>query len=57
MWITTDDVKEYYFHFDVNNPNDRAKASWFDEIPYKEVADFADGLYRDMFPELSVVET
>lgn len=55
LWITTDDVKEYYFHFDVNNPNDRAKASWFDEIPYKEVADFADGLYRDMFPELSVV--
>jgi hypothetical protein len=55
LWITTDDVKDYFFHFDVNNPNDRAKASWFGEIPYKEVAVFANGLYKEIFPELPVV--
>lgn len=48
LWMTVDDVKEDFSHFDKGNEHHRARAAWYGEIPCEEVAEYANALYREM---------
>lgn len=50
LWITEEDVKEDFRNFRADDSEDRAKASWYQEIPYREVSECARALYNEMFP-------
>lgn len=50
LWMTVDDVKEDFNHFDKDNEHHRAQASWYDEMPCEEVAVYASALYKEMTP-------
>lgn len=50
LWMTVDDVKEDFSHFEKGNEHHRAQASWYDEMPCEEVAEYANGLYKELFP-------
>lgn len=51
LWMTEEDVKEDFSHFSSSTPTDLYKASWYREIPYKEVAECASTLYKEIFPQ------
>lgn len=51
LWMTEEDVKEDFRRFRVDNGMDCAKASWYLEIPYREVSDCSRILYDNMFPQ------
>ena len=53
LWMTVDDVKEDFSKFSADNEYDRAKASRYDNIPYKDVAEYASMLYREKYPDNS----
>lgn len=46
LWMTVEDVKDDFKKFATDNSTDRAKASWYHEIPYAEVAECAEKLYK-----------
>ena len=52
LWMTAEDVKDDFKKFAVDNSTDWAKASWYQEIPYAEVAECAEILYKEKFPLL-----
>lgn len=51
LWMTVEDVKDDFKKFAADNCNDMAKASWYHEIPYAEVAECAEVLYKEKFPQ------
>lgn len=51
LWMTEEDVKEDFSHFSSSTLTDSYKASWYHEIPYKEVAECASTLYKEIFPQ------
>lgn len=51
LWMTVDDVKNDFSKFSVTNGIDVAKANWYREIPFAEVAEYASKLYNEVFPE------
>lgn len=55
LWMTVDDVKEDFSKFSADNEYDRAKASRYDNIPYKDVAEYASMLYREKYPEPEII--
>ena len=50
LWMTVDDVKEDFGHFDKTNECHKAQASWYGEMPCEEVAEYANALYKELFP-------
>ena len=50
LWMTVDDVKEDFGHFDKTNECHKAQASWYGETPCEEVAEYANALYKELFP-------
>lgn len=51
LWMTVDDVKADFSRFTASDGTDRAMASWYQEIPYADVAECADLLYKEKFPQ------
>lgn len=51
LWITENDVKEDFERFTISDSIDWAKASWYREIPYKEVGEYATHLYNEKYPQ------
>ncbi|MBR4912231.1 MAG: toll/interleukin-1 receptor domain-containing protein [Bacteroidales bacterium] len=50
LWITVDEVAEDFNKFNLNDGVDMAKANWYREIPYIEVAETAARLYEEKYP-------
>lgn len=50
LWITVDEVVEDFNKFKPNDGVDMAKANWYREIPYIEVAETAARLYDLKYP-------
>ncbi|MBQ9576315.1 MAG: TIR domain-containing protein [Muribaculaceae bacterium] len=50
LWMTVDDVKEDFSHFDKGNEHHLAQASWYGVMPCEEVAGYANTLYGEMAP-------
>ena len=48
--FTDDDMKEDFGHFDKTNECHKAQASWYGEMPCEEVAEYANALYKELFP-------
>ena len=55
LWMTVEDVKDDFKKFATDNNTDRAKASWYHEIPYAEVAECAEKLYKGKFPQSEII--
>lgn len=55
LWMTVEDVKDDFKKFAADNGADRAKASWYQEIPYAEVAECAEVLYKEKFPQPEII--
>lgn len=55
LWMTVEDVQEDFKKFAAYNSADRAKASWYQEIPYAEVAECAEVLYKEKFPQPEII--
>lgn len=55
LWMTAEDVKDDFKKFAVDNSTDWAKASWYQEIPYAEVAECAEMLYKEKFPQPEII--
>lgn len=51
LWITVEDVKNDFSCFSPTDVYDAAKASWYREIPYADVAECASQLYKEIYPE------
>ena len=51
LWMTVEDVKTDFDRMDSNNEYDWAKAGWYREIPYPELANYASRLYDERFPK------
>lgn len=51
LWMTEEDVKEDFSHLNPLEQTDSMKAGWYREIPYKEVAECASTLYKEIFPQ------
>jgi len=51
LWITVEDVENDFCKFSPSNEYDWAKASWYREIPVAEVAECANRLYQQIFPQ------
>lgn len=51
LWMTVDDVKNDFAHFNAEDDYDRMKAGWYSEIPFAEVADCGANLYEAKFPK------
>lgn len=47
--------KDDFKKFAVDNSTDWAKASWYQEIPYAEVAECAEILYKEKFPQPEII--
>ena len=50
LWMTEDDVKVDFQRFSPTDGYDLSKASWYQEIPYLEVAECATRLFREKYP-------
>lgn len=50
LWMSEDDVKRDFSLFSSSNCIDMAKASWYREIPYRDVAMCAIELYNGKYP-------
>lgn len=50
LWMTEDDVRDDFLHFSPTDGYDLSKASWYQEIPYEEVAECATHLFREKYP-------
>ena len=55
LWMTVEDVKDDFKKFSADNSTDWAKASWYHEIPYVEVAECAKILYKEKFPQPEII--
>lgn len=55
LWMTVEDVKDDFNKFATDNSTDWAKASWYQEIPYAEVAECAEVLYKEKFPQPEII--
>ena len=55
LWMTVEDVKDDFKKFAADNSTDWAKASWYQEIPYAEVAECAEMLYKEKFPQPEII--
>ena len=55
LWMTVEDVKDDFKKFAADNGADRAKASWYQEIPYAEVTECAEVLYKEKFPQPEII--
>lgn len=55
LWMTVEDVKDDFEKFAADNSTDMAKASWYHEIPYAEVAECAEILYKEKFPQPKII--
>lgn len=55
LWMTVEDVKDDFKKFAADNNTDWAKASWYQEIPYAEVAECAEVLYKEKFPQPEII--
>ena len=55
LWMTVEDVKDDFKKFATDNNTERAKASWYHEIPYVEVAECAEILYKEKFPQPEIM--
>lgn len=55
LWMTVEDVKDDFKKFSAENGTDWAKASWYQEIPYAEVAECAEVLYKEKFPQPEII--
>ncbi len=55
LWMTAEDVKDDFKKFAVDNSTDWAKASWYQEIPYAQVAECAEILYKEKFPQPEII--
>ena len=55
LWMTVEDVKDDFKKFAADNGVDWAKASWYQEIPYAEVAECAEVLYKEKFPQPEII--
>lgn len=55
LWMTVEDVKDDFKKFAADNGVDWAKASWYQEIPYVEVAECAEVLYKEKFPQSEII--
>lgn len=51
LWMTKEDVKEDFRNFRADDGEDLVKASWYQEIPYREVFECAGALYNETFPQ------
>lgn len=51
LWITKEDLDDYYSKLDPNNDVDRGWAGWLSACPYLEIASYAREKYKDFFPE------
>jgi len=49
LWITTDDVKLVFNKFASDNQQDQIKALWYCKIPFREVAEYANVLYKEKY--------
>lgn len=50
LWMTEDDVRDDFQQFSSTDGYDLSKASWYQEIPYEEVAECATRLFREKYP-------
>jgi len=55
LWMTVEDVEDDFVRFAADNSADRAMASWYQEIPYAEVAECAEELYKAKFPQPVII--
>ena len=55
LWMTVEDVKDDFKKFTADNSTDWAKASWYHEIPYIEVAECAEILYKEKFLQPEII--
>lgn len=55
LWMTVKDVEDDFKKFSADNSTDWAKASWYHEIPYVEVAECAEILYKEKFPQPEII--
>lgn len=55
LWMTVEDVTDDFKKFTTDNSTDWAKARWYHEIPYAEVAECAELLYKEKFPQLEII--
>lgn len=55
LWMTVEDVKDDFANYTAVDGTDWAKASWYHEIPFSDVAEYADMLYKEKFPQPAVV--
>lgn len=55
LWMTVEDVNDDFEKFAADNSTDMAKASWYHEIPYAEVAECAEILYKEKFPQPKII--
>lgn len=55
LWMTVEDVKDDFKKFAADNGADRTKASWYQEIPYAEVTECAEVLYKEKFPQSEII--
>lgn len=51
LWITKEDLDDYYGKLDPNNDVDRGWAGWLNACPYLEIASYAREKYQNFFPE------
>lgn len=50
LWMTKDDVKTDFQGLSSTDAYDLSKASWYQEIPYEEVAEYAASLFKEKYP-------
>lgn len=50
LWMTVEDVQSDFSHFSSSDNTDLAKASWYREIPYAEVANCATAFFDAKYP-------
>ena len=55
LWMTVEDVEDDFMKYAADNSADRAMASWYQEIPYAEVAECAEELYKAKFPQPEII--
>lgn len=51
LWITKEDLDDYYGKLAPDNDVDRGWAGWLRECPYLEMANYAKEKYKNFFPE------
>ena len=51
LWMTKEDIDNYYSELDPDNMDDRTWAGWLRESPYLEIANYSREKFKEFFPE------